>query len=95
MQYLLPAMMKTGTKFTLVPQKITKINNIFKNQYSDTEQQAMHDSDLGGQGNKQVIPKHKTLTAQRVYRSLHGEEDPKQPDKRSQTEFRVLEYQGG
>lgn len=62
LEFLLLAMIGPGTRFILTPQKITKLDNIIffkKSQYSDTEQQTMHDSDLWEQRNKQVRPTHK------------------------------------
>lgn len=52
-------MTRTGTKFTLLP----KIGNLYKKQYLDPEQQAMHGSDVQEQRSKQVSPTHKILTA--------------------------------
>lgn len=69
-------MMRKETRFTFLPQKTTKPDNIYKTQNRTDTEQVMQDSDRCDKGEKkQVSPTSTTLTASTLSSLLHGEGD--------------------
>lgn len=77
LEFLLPVMMRTRTRFTLRPRKITRLDPKHKKITTQTlnNRQCMTVISGAGETNKGTYTEN---TQSSVSSSLHGEEDPKQ-----------------